>query len=52
LLKVNLDQNAKASSVSVIPLVLEAGLPQMDAAADKTDLSSVEEFQTSAAVAP
>jgi poly-gamma-glutamate synthesis protein (capsule biosynthesis protein) len=52
LLKVNLDQNAKASSVSVIPLVLEAGLPQMDAAADKTDLSSVEKFQTSAAVAP
>jgi poly-gamma-glutamate synthesis protein (capsule biosynthesis protein) len=52
LLKVSLDQNAKASSVSAVPLVLEAGFPQIDAAADKTNLSSVENFQTSAAVAP
>src|SRR5882724_7117559 len=52
LLEIGLNENAKVSSASLIPLVLETGLPRMDLAADKTDLGSVEGAPNSAAAAP
>jgi poly-gamma-glutamate synthesis protein (capsule biosynthesis protein) len=52
LLEIGLNENAKVSSASLIPLVLEAGLPRMDQPADKTRLSSAEGFPISAAWSP
>jgi len=52
LLEIGLNENMKVSSASLIPLVLETGLPRMDLAADKTDLGSVEGAPNSAAAAP
>src|SRR6266478_2702117 len=52
LLEIGLSENAKVSSASLIPLMLEAGLPRMDRAADKTHLGSAESFPVSAAAAP
>jgi len=52
LLEIGLNENAKVSSASLIPLILETGLPRMDLAADKTDLRSAERAPSSAAAAP
>jgi poly-gamma-glutamate synthesis protein (capsule biosynthesis protein) len=52
LLEIGLNENAKVSSASLIPLILERGLPRMDLAADKTDLHSIEGVSSSAAAAP
>jgi poly-gamma-glutamate synthesis protein (capsule biosynthesis protein) len=52
LLEIGLNENAKVSSASLIPLILEAGLPRMDRPADKTRLSSAEGFPISAAGSP
>jgi poly-gamma-glutamate capsule biosynthesis protein CapA/YwtB (metallophosphatase superfamily) len=52
LLEIRLNENVKVASASLIPLVLEAGLPRMDGTADKTDLGSAESFPSSAATAP
>jgi poly-gamma-glutamate capsule biosynthesis protein CapA/YwtB (metallophosphatase superfamily) len=52
LLEIGLDENVKVSSASLIPLILETGLPRMDLAADKTDLGSAEGAPNSAADAP
>ncbi len=52
LLEIGLNENMKVSSASLIPLILETGLPRMDSAADKTDLGSAEGAPNSAAAAP
>jgi hypothetical protein len=52
LLEIGLNENAKVASASLIPLILEAGLPRMDLAADKADLGSIEGVSRSAAAAP
>jgi hypothetical protein len=52
LLEIGLNENAKVSLASLIPLFLEAGLPRMDRPADKTRLSSAEGFPISAAGSP
>jgi hypothetical protein len=52
LLEIGLNENAKVSSASLIPLILEAGLPRMDRPADKTRLSNAEGFPVSAAGSP
>ena len=52
LLEIGLNENMKVSSASLIPLILETGLPRMDLAADKTDLGSAEGAPNSAAAAP
>ena len=49
LLEIGLNENMKVSSASLIPLILETGLPRMDLAADKTDLGSAEGAPNSAA---
>src|SRR6266516_7465037 len=49
LLEVTLDGNAKVASASLIPLILEAGLPRMDPTTSKTGLGSAENFPRSAA---
>ncbi|PYI98868.1 MAG: hypothetical protein DME98_02780 [Verrucomicrobia bacterium] len=51
-LEIGVNQNGKVSSASLIPLILETGLPRMDLAADKTDLGSAEGVPSSAAVTP
>jgi poly-gamma-glutamate capsule biosynthesis protein CapA/YwtB (metallophosphatase superfamily) len=52
LFEIGLSENAKVSSASLIPLILEAGLPRMDRAADKTHLGSAESCPVSATAAP
>ncbi len=52
LLEVTLDGNAKVASASLIPLILEAGLPRMDRRTSETGLGSAENFPRSAAAAP
>ena len=52
LLEIGLNENAKVSSASLIPLILETGLPRMDLAADKTGLGSAEGAPNPAADAP
>ena len=52
LLEIGLNENGKVASASLIPLILETGLPRMDLAADKTDLGSAEGAPNSAAAAP
>jgi poly-gamma-glutamate capsule biosynthesis protein CapA/YwtB (metallophosphatase superfamily) len=49
LLEVTLDGNAKVASASLIPLILEAGLPRMDGTTSETALGSAENFPSSAA---
>jgi poly-gamma-glutamate synthesis protein (capsule biosynthesis protein) len=48
LLKVTLDENGKASSISSVPLVIEDGLPRVDMASVSNDLN----FANSRPVAP
>ncbi|HEX3619913.1 MAG TPA: CapA family protein, partial [Candidatus Udaeobacter sp.] len=52
LLEVTLDGNAKVASASLIPLILEAGLPRMDRTTSETGLGNAENFPSSAAAAP
>lgn len=52
LLKIGLNENMKVSSASLIPVILETGLPRMDLAADKTDLGSAEGDPNPVATAP
>ena len=52
LLEIGLNENAKVSSASLIPLILEAGLPRIDRTADKIYLGSAENFPISAAGSP
>src|SRR5438093_2418164 len=52
LLEIGLNENMKVSSASLVPLILETGLPRMDLAADKTDFGSAEGAPNSAAAAP
>jgi poly-gamma-glutamate capsule biosynthesis protein CapA/YwtB (metallophosphatase superfamily) len=52
LLEVTLDENAKVASASLIPLILEAGLPRMDRTTSETGLGNAENFPGSAAAAP
>jgi poly-gamma-glutamate capsule biosynthesis protein CapA/YwtB (metallophosphatase superfamily) len=51
LLEVTLDGNAKVASASLIPLILEAGLPRMDRTTSETALGSAENLPRSAAAA-
>jgi poly-gamma-glutamate synthesis protein (capsule biosynthesis protein) len=51
LLEVTLDGNAKVASASLIPLILEAGLPRMDRTTSETGLGSAKNFPRSAAAA-
>jgi poly-gamma-glutamate capsule biosynthesis protein CapA/YwtB (metallophosphatase superfamily) len=51
LLEVTLDGNAKVASASLIPLILEAGLPRMYRTTSETGLGSAENFPRSAAAA-
>ena len=52
LLEIGLNENAKVSSASLIPLILEAGLPRMDGTTAETALGSARDFSSSAAAAP
>jgi hypothetical protein len=44
LLEIGLSENAKVSSASLIPLMLEAGLPRMDRAADNSRSGNLDSF--------
>jgi poly-gamma-glutamate synthesis protein (capsule biosynthesis protein) len=44
LLEIGLNENAKVSSASLIPLMLEAGLPRMDRAADNSRSGNLDSF--------
>jgi poly-gamma-glutamate synthesis protein (capsule biosynthesis protein) len=52
LLEIGLNENAKVSSASLIPVILEAGLPRMDGTTAETALGSAQHFSSSAAAAP
>jgi poly-gamma-glutamate synthesis protein (capsule biosynthesis protein) len=52
LLEIGLSENMKVSSASLIPLILEAGLPRMDGTTAARDLGSAQHFSRSAASAP
>ena len=52
LLEIGLNENMKVSSASLIPLILEAGLPRIDGTAAETALGSTQHFSSSAAAAP
>ena len=51
LLEVTLDGNAKVASASLIPLILEAGLPRMDRTTSETASEGAKNFPRSAAAA-
>ena len=52
LLEIGLNENMKVSSASLIPLILEAGLPRIDGTTAETALGSTQDFSRSAAAAP
>jgi poly-gamma-glutamate capsule biosynthesis protein CapA/YwtB (metallophosphatase superfamily) len=52
LLEIGLNENAKVSSASLIPVILEAGLPRTDGTTAETALGSAQHFSSSAAAAP
>jgi poly-gamma-glutamate capsule biosynthesis protein CapA/YwtB (metallophosphatase superfamily) len=52
LLEIGLNENMKVSSGSLIPLILEAGLPRMDGTTAETALGSAQHSSSSAAAAP
>src|SRR4029077_20730762 len=52
LLEIGLNENTKVSSASLIPLILEAGLPRIDGTTAETALGSTQDFSRSAAAAP
>ena len=52
LLEIGLNENGKVASASLIPVILEAGLPRMDGTTAETALGSAQHFSSSAADAP
>ena len=52
LLEIGLNENMKVSSASLIPVILEAGLPRMDGTTAETALGSAQHFSSPAAAAP
>jgi poly-gamma-glutamate capsule biosynthesis protein CapA/YwtB (metallophosphatase superfamily) len=52
LLEIGLNENMKVSSASLIPLILEAGLPRMDGTTAETALGSAQHSSSSAGAAP
>jgi poly-gamma-glutamate synthesis protein (capsule biosynthesis protein) len=52
LLDISLNENAKVSSASLIPLILEAGLPRMEGRTAERAWGNAQHFSSSAAAAP